>query len=233
MRHWPWSRSVPLAGVPRGRVRRGGVPDGGHRRPAGAISGGDLKEWLSYIASDELRAGTCSTGLGLAAGYIENHLRLWNAKPPVMPDRFYRRFEHSASSPPTRSTLTVEVSGQTRTFTDGDGVTFPRKSAPSDASRSIGSSLRPRPRRAARPPRGSRHEGRAGAAVVWLGDRGPRDVDTSLYRVLLASRDRYAIQQSRRPPPSDLGDAGPGRLVGPEGRGRQAGQGARESASGG
>ena len=34
-----------------------------------------LKEWLTYIASDELQGrATYSEGLGLAAGYISSHL---------------------------------------------------------------------------------------------------------------------------------------------------------------
>ena len=69
---------VFLAAVFAGAVTLTAATDG----PLGAISGGDLKEWLSYIASDELEGRALySTGLGLAAGYIENHLRLWNAKP--------------------------------------------------------------------------------------------------------------------------------------------------------
>ena len=42
----------------------------------GSIDKSDLKGWLSYIASDELEGrGLYSAGLGLAAAYIENHLR--------------------------------------------------------------------------------------------------------------------------------------------------------------
>jgi len=42
----------------------------------------DLKEWLSYIASDDLQGrAVFSTGLGLAASYLEAHLREWGVKP--------------------------------------------------------------------------------------------------------------------------------------------------------
>ena len=42
----------------------------------------DLREWLTYIASDELQGRAIfSAGLGLAASYIENHLREWGVKP--------------------------------------------------------------------------------------------------------------------------------------------------------
>ena len=41
-----------------------------------------LKEWLTYIASDELQGrATYSEGLGLAAGYISSHLAQWGVKP--------------------------------------------------------------------------------------------------------------------------------------------------------
>ena len=41
-----------------------------------------LKEWLTYIASDELQGrATYSEGLGLAAGYISAHLAQWGVKP--------------------------------------------------------------------------------------------------------------------------------------------------------
>jgi len=42
----------------------------------------DLKQWLGYIASDELEGrATFSEGLTLAAGYIADHLDAWGVKP--------------------------------------------------------------------------------------------------------------------------------------------------------
>jgi len=47
-----------------------------------AITQEDLKEWLTYLASDELEGrNTYSEGLGLAAAYIAEHLRSWGVKP--------------------------------------------------------------------------------------------------------------------------------------------------------
>ena len=47
-----------------------------------SINPADLNEWLSYIASDELEGRQVYTeGLGLAAGYIADHLREWGVKP--------------------------------------------------------------------------------------------------------------------------------------------------------
>ena len=59
------------------------------RRAEAASAGGlnsiepcRLKEWLSYIASDELQGRQIYTeGLGLAAGYIADHLKEWGVKP--------------------------------------------------------------------------------------------------------------------------------------------------------
>jgi hypothetical protein len=42
----------------------------------------DLREWLTYIASDDLQGrAVFGTGIGLAASYIEDHLRAWGVKP--------------------------------------------------------------------------------------------------------------------------------------------------------
>src|SRR5207244_4092098 len=49
---------------------------------AGSIRAQDLREWLTYIASDDLQGRAVYTaGLGLAAGYIEQHLQEWGLKP--------------------------------------------------------------------------------------------------------------------------------------------------------
>ena len=46
------------------------------------VSPADMKEWLSYLASDELQGRQVFTeGYGLAASYIAEHLKAWGAKP--------------------------------------------------------------------------------------------------------------------------------------------------------
>src|SRR5262249_52594912 len=46
------------------------------------VSPADLKEWLGYLASDELQGRQVfSEGYGLAAAYIADHLRSWGVKP--------------------------------------------------------------------------------------------------------------------------------------------------------
>ncbi|PYR71839.1 MAG: hypothetical protein DMF86_25100, partial [Acidobacteria bacterium] len=48
----------------------------------GSITPEELKEWLSYIASDELEGRQVYTeGLGLAGAYIADHLKDWGLKP--------------------------------------------------------------------------------------------------------------------------------------------------------
>src|SRR5262245_34409936 len=46
------------------------------------ISQADLKEWLTYLASDQLQGRLLFTeGYGLAAAYIADHLKAWGVKP--------------------------------------------------------------------------------------------------------------------------------------------------------
>jgi len=47
-----------------------------------SITPAELKDWLSYIASDELQGRQIFTeGLGLAGAYIADHLKEWGVKP--------------------------------------------------------------------------------------------------------------------------------------------------------
>jgi hypothetical protein len=76
-----WLPALFLAGV----VVSAGALEGGIT----SISPGSLKEWLSYIASDELQGrDTYSAGLGLAAGYIQEHLRTWGVTPAGDPGQY-------------------------------------------------------------------------------------------------------------------------------------------------
>src|SRR5713226_10377959 len=54
----------------------------------------DLKEWLTYLASDELEGrNTYTEGLGLAAGYIAERLRSWGVKPGGPNGSYFQRVE--------------------------------------------------------------------------------------------------------------------------------------------
>ena len=88
---------------------------------------GDLREWLGYLASDELEGrATYSEGLGKAAAYIERHLREWGVEPAGDGGSFRQSVSVVKVRATSRSSVTVRVGGRVRTFVDGRGVTFPR-----------------------------------------------------------------------------------------------------------
>ena len=193
----------------------------------GFIKSDDLKVWLSHIASDELGGRALySTGLGLAAGYIESHLRASGAKPAGDNGTSYLQTVRVLGVRTTgRSSVTVEVGGQARTFVDGEGVTFPpnvggRQRLVLDRVEFVGYGL-DAPR--------ANHVDFAGkdvkgAGVVWLGARGPRAANSSASAGLLAGRNRYATEQLHAAAgigPSPAGGAGRAGGTGGGGRGGQ------------
>ena len=101
------------------------------RQPS--ISQDDLRTWLTYIASDELQGRLVYTeGLGLAAAYIAEHLKEWGVKPGGdhalggASGSYFQEVRVLGVRTRSNSSVTVTVDGQTRTFKDGEGVTFPR-----------------------------------------------------------------------------------------------------------
>ncbi len=59
-----------------------GRPESAAPAARNPLSPTELKDWLSYIASDELQGRQIYTeGLGLAAAYISDHLDEWGVKP--------------------------------------------------------------------------------------------------------------------------------------------------------
>jgi Peptidase family M28 len=164
---------------------------------AASITVSDLKDWLGYIASDQLEGrAVFSTGIGLAAAYIESHLAAWGVTPAGDDGTYLQTVRVHSVNVVSRSTLTVRVHGVERTFADGQGVTFPRN---------MGGRQRLTIDRVVFAGYGldvptAGHEdfrGRdvSGAAVVWLGARGPKGFETSDYRRILAGRARYATDQ--------------------------------------
>jgi hypothetical protein len=111
-----------IAGRPSTRVRAQGLAPANGR--LAAIAQSDLKEWLTYLASDALEGRRVYTeGYGLAAAYVAEHLKTWGLKP--MGDAGYFQTVKLRSYRVTRnSSVTVEVNGQSRTFKHGDHVTF-------------------------------------------------------------------------------------------------------------
>jgi hypothetical protein len=93
------------------------------------ITPAELTEYLTYLASDQLTGRQIYTeGYGLAAGYIAAHLQQWGVK-PIGENGTYLQTVKSRGYKVTRnSTVTVEAGGQTRTFKQGEHVTFPMNS---------------------------------------------------------------------------------------------------------
>jgi hypothetical protein len=190
----------------------------------GSLRTQDLKEWLTYIASDELEGrAVFSTGIGLAAAYIEEHLRAWGVKPAGDHGSYLQTIRVLGVRSTNRSTLTVDIAGERRTFTDGQGITFPRnvggkRQFTVDRVEFAGYGLDA--------PRASHvdYAGKdvKGAAVIWLGQAGPKGVGGDSNR-LLFGRNRYATEQLRA-----AAAIGPQ----PEGGGR-GGSGAAPAAGGG
>ena len=86
-----------------------------------------LRGWLTYISSDDLEGrATFSGGLGLAAAYIADQLKDAGVKPGGDHGTYFQRVEVLGIRSTNNSSVTVEVNGQTRTFRNGEGVTFPR-----------------------------------------------------------------------------------------------------------
>jgi Peptidase family M28 len=195
-----------------------------------AVKSQDLKEWLTYVASDELEGrAVFSTGIGLAAAYIEDHLRAWGARPAGDNGSYLQTVRVLGVKSTSRSTVTVTVAGVSRTFKDGDGITFPKNAGGKrivtvDRVEFVGYGLDA-------PAAGHvdfRGKNVKNAAAVWLGSQGPRGLD-STYRRLLTGRNRYATEQlgaaASIGPTNEAGGAG--------GAGRAGGQGGAGGAGGG
>ena len=85
----------------------------------------DLREWLTYLASDDLQGRqTFTEGYGLAAEYVAARLRNWNVKPLGDQGSYYQAVRVKGYRVERRSSVTVEINGQSRTFKHGDHVTF-------------------------------------------------------------------------------------------------------------
>src|SRR3954471_8651954 len=163
-----------------------------------SIKPADLKTWLTYIASDELQGRQIySEGLGLAAGYIQAHLDAWGVKPAGDHGGYLQTVRGLGVQTTSRSSVPVQAGAQARAFNDGTDVTFPRnagvrRTLTIDRVEFIGYGL---------DAPGANHfdlrgKDLRGAAVVFVGLNGPKDIDAAAYRRLLNARSRYAIEQA-------------------------------------
>ena len=93
----------------------------------GQFSQDEMKTWLTYIASDALQGRQAYTeGLGLAGAYVADHLKEWGVTPAGDAGSYFQTVTVLGMRTRSNSSVTVTANGQTRTFKDGDGVTFPR-----------------------------------------------------------------------------------------------------------
>jgi hypothetical protein len=161
---------------------------------AGSITPQELKEWLSYIASDELEGRQIfHEGLGLAASYIADHLREWGVKPGGDNGTYFQDVKVLGVTSHSHSSVTVTAGGQTRTFKDGEGVTFPKnqggKQTVTGEAEFVGYGLSV--------PELNHDDYKGldvkGKIVVYLGSQGPANF-AGEQRRLLGARGRNAIE---------------------------------------
>jgi hypothetical protein len=188
-------RAWPAAGLVLAALLLGAPGQAASRGGPSSFDVRDLREWLTYIASDELQGrATFSAGLGLAASYIENHLREWGVKPAGDNGSYLQTVLVLGVKSTSHSTVTVEIGGERRTFAE-DAIRFPRNAGANqrltlNRVEFLGYGLDA--------VRANHVDYRAqdvkGAAVVWLGSAGPAGLDQSLTR-LLNGRNRYATDE--------------------------------------
>ena len=163
---------------------------------AASITEGDLKEWLTYIASDELQGrATYSEGLGLAAGYISEHLRQWGVKPAGDRGTYLQVVKVLGVKTNSKASVTVTVNGESRTFKDAEGITFPKQmggkqTISGDQIAFVGYGLQI--------PAAELDDYRgvdpSGKIVVYLGREGPSNIPQGSFRAL-GARARSATEK--------------------------------------
>jgi peptidase M28-like protein len=166
------------------------------RGPAAAITPADLKEWLSFIASDQLEGRQVYTeGLGLAAVYIADHLKEWSITPGGDNGTYFQSVRVLGVRTASKASVTVDTNGQTRTFKDGEGITFPKnmggkQTITGDQIQFVGYGLQI-------PAAGIDDYARVdpkGKVVVYLGSTGPKTLPAGSNR-LLGARARRAVEK--------------------------------------
>ena len=158
------------------------------------VSEADLREWLTYLASDRLQGrATFSEGLALASAYIADELRKAGVKPGGDAGTYFQAVPVLGIKTTHRSSLTVEINGKTRTFKHGEGVRFPanaggKRTFTVNRVHFVGYGLNV-PAAKIDDYAGRKVEG---DAVVWLGAEGPAALDAREHRRALFRRNRYA-----------------------------------------
>src|ERR1041384_1934203 len=89
----------------------------GRYAAAGPVKPEEMKEWLTFLASDDLEGrATFSEGLGIAAEYISERLKSWGVKPGGDHGTYFQRVAVVGVKTTEHSTITVETNGQSRHF---------------------------------------------------------------------------------------------------------------------
>ena len=161
-----------------------------------SITPESLRTWLTYLASDELEGrATFSEGLGLAAAYIADQLKEAGVKPGGDHGSYFQRVEVLGIKSTNRSTVTVDVNGEKRTFKDGEGIRFPanvggKRALTFNEVEFVGYGLNI----------DDDHNDYKGLdvkdkVVVWLGAEGPKGTDPREASRLLRGRASYATEE--------------------------------------
>ena len=173
-----------------------GFPASGQAPPIAPLAPDTLREWLSVISSDEFEGrGIFSPGLDKAAAYISDRLKAAGVQPAGDDGSYLGRVAVRTVQSVNRSTLVIEVNGESRVFRNGEGVFFPanvgvaRSFTLSDVE-FVGYGLN----------LGSIHNDYAGRdvkgkAVVWLGDFPPASVGVRSAARMMESRSSTAIDE--------------------------------------
>ncbi len=164
----------------------------GNRRAV--IQEKDLRDWLTYLSSDELQGRQIFTeGYGLAAQFVAERLREMGVKPMGDNGAYFQNVQQKGYRITNNSSVTVEAPGKALvTFKHGEGVTFPsntggKQSLTFDGVEFVGYGI------SMAEPAHDDYKGRdaKGKLVVWMGN-GPANL-TGAARVL-GARSRYAIE---------------------------------------
>jgi hypothetical protein len=168
----------------------------GQTNPLAALAPEALRGWLTVISSDEFEGrATFSPGLDKAAAYISDQLKRAGVKPAGDNGSYLQAVGVQTVQSINRSTLTIEVNGQSREFLNGEGVTFAanvgvkRKFTLTDIE-FVGYGLN----------LGRAHNDYAGRnvrgkAVMWLGAAAPFSLQGTSAARLVGSRPSTAIEE--------------------------------------
>jgi hypothetical protein len=171
------------------------------------IQTADLKRFLTDLSSDDMEGrGNGQEGLALSAAYIAGELKALHVPPGGDHGSYVQSVKLNGVNTTSRSSVTIEVNGQSRTFKDGEAITFPKKAGGKqtltfDEVQFVGYGLD------APDIRHNDYEDKnvRGKLVVWLGGNGPKGLDPRTSRRSLSGRNRYATES-----------AGAGGVIGPE-----------------